>query len=301
MYASNAWASFVTLVAMEDAQLTVELRSLDADARLVLAVFAVVGRASLSVAELSELAGIADAGAAVADLERRGLVVREDGDRYAVAPVVQSRLKRLLASADVVDRVLRGFIDIAEDGRLTIDDLDAVVELTRIAGETGRWAELLRLAEAAGTTLSATHRIEEWTEIVERRLEAARILGDGDAAMRAEDELDRIARSGRPSTVSSSSPGLQEDNSGRGLKTALAVLGALALGAAGVAVGYVAGDRTGESDTATLTETESVTVTVTEEGGTVTVTETVVESATETVTETLTETETVTVTEQPVG
>ena len=74
-------------------------------------------------------------------------------DRYAVAAGVQGRLRRLLASADVVDRVLRGFIVIAEDGRLTIDDLDAVLELTRLAAETGRWAELLRLAEAAESVL----------------------------------------------------------------------------------------------------------------------------------------------------
>jgi hypothetical protein len=55
---------------------------------------------------------------------------------------------------------------------------DAVVELTRIAAETGRWAELLRLAEAAQTALSTTHRVEDWIEIVERRLEAARVVGE---------------------------------------------------------------------------------------------------------------------------
>jgi hypothetical protein len=107
--------------------------------------------------------------------------MREDGNRLSLAPDVRGRLKRLLASVDVTDRVLRGFIHIAEDGWLTIDDLDAVLELTRIAAETGRWTELLRLAEAAGTTLSMTHRIEEWVEIVERRLEAAEVVGDSHA------------------------------------------------------------------------------------------------------------------------
>ena len=53
-----------------------------------------------------------------------------------------------------------------------------MVELTRIAAETGRWAELLRLAEAAQTAPSTTHRVEDWVEIVERRLEAARVVGE---------------------------------------------------------------------------------------------------------------------------
>jgi hypothetical protein len=228
-------------------------------------------------------------------------VVREGGDRYAVAPIAQGRLKGLLASADVVDRVLRGVIDIAEDGRLTIDDLDAVVELTRIAGETGRWAELLRLAEASAATLSTTDRIEQWAEIVERRLEAARVLGDTAAVRRAENELDRIAQRRLSSPDVPASARQPADTSGGGWKTALAVLGAVAVGVAGVAVGYVVGDQAAEGETATLTETVSITETVTAEGETVTETETATESPTETVTETVTETETVTVTEQPPG
>jgi hypothetical protein len=280
---------------MDEAQLTAELRALDPDARLVLGVFAVAARASLSVAELAEIAGLPDARPAVAELERRGLVVRENGDRYAVAPAVQGRLKRVLASADVVDRVLRAFIQIAEDGRLTIDDLDAVAELTRVAAETGRWAELLRLAEAAESTLSTTRRVEAWVVIVERRLEAARVLGDTRAASRAEAELDRVARTGGVTTVGY--PEAEESSPSGGPSTALALLGAAVVGAVGIGVGYAIGDQTSEgSDTTTLTETVSSTETetVTEEGGTETVTETgATVTETETVTETVTETETV--------
>ena len=90
------------------------------DARLVLAVLAVLGRASVSEDVIASCTGLPDVRAALADLERRGLVVREDGDRHAAAPGVQEHLKRLLAAADVIDRVLRGFIRIAEDGRLTL-------------------------------------------------------------------------------------------------------------------------------------------------------------------------------------
>ena len=130
----------------------------------------------------------------LAELERRGLVVRDE-DRYRLAPPAHGPLKRLLASVDVTDRALRAFIRIAEDGRLTLDDLDAVVELTGIAAQTRRWKELLRLAEAAETTLSTTHRVEEWIEIVERRRVAARALRDRDAERRAERELERLGAS----------------------------------------------------------------------------------------------------------
>ena len=172
-----------------------ELRSLDPGARLILGALAVVAPASLSVEELGEITEFSGAPLALTDLERRGLVVRAD-NRYSLAPEEQGPLKRLFASVDMVDRVLRGFIDIAEDGRLTLGDLDAVLGLTRIAAETGHWEELLRLAEAAQTTLSTTRRVEDWAEIVEHRLDAAQAVGDSNAARRAEHELDRLRRAG---------------------------------------------------------------------------------------------------------
>jgi hypothetical protein len=138
----------------------------------------------------------------------------------------------LLASVDVTDRALRAFIRIAEDGRLTLDDLDAVVELTRIA--TGRWKELLRLAEAAETTLSTTHRVEEWIEIVERRREAARALGDGDAERRAERELERLGARAPP--VAAPGPTVWPS----------ALLAAAIAAVVGVAAGYLIADESSD-------------------------------------------------------
>jgi hypothetical protein len=249
----------------DDPQSEAELRSLSLEARDVLAALAVCGGASLSVEELGEITGLSELRLTLAELERRGLVVR-DGDRFSLAPPERGPLKRLLGSVDVVDRVLRAFIGIAEDGRLTLDDLDAVVELTGIAAQGGRWRDLLRLAEAAETTLSVTHRVEEWVEIVERRREAARALGDGDAARRAERELDRLGA--RAAT-----------GVGGGPRIALSVLAAVAIGAVGVAAGYLIGDRSSGESTETVTEAGA--------------------AATETITETATTTTTTTVTETP--
>jgi len=281
----------------EAAEIQAELRSLGDDARLVLGVLSVAARGSVSEAELREITGISDVTLAVTELGRRGLVIRVAGDRFRLPPPKQSQLKRFLASVDMIDRVLRGFIRIAEDGRLTLDDLDAVVELTRIAAGLGHWADLLRLAEAAQTVLSVTHRVEEWVEIVERRLEAARALGDVEAAARAEEELDRIARMSTPASTPSEDGERRAAarRGSRGARWALASLVAVAVGAAGVAVGFVVGDEPASvAETETTTETETVT----------TAGETVTETETETVTtagETVTETETVTTTETVVG
>ena len=76
-----------------------ELRSLDPPARLVLAVLAVVVPASLSVEQLGEITEVSEPELSLAELERRGLVVRE-GDRYTLAPEERGLLKRYLASLD---------------------------------------------------------------------------------------------------------------------------------------------------------------------------------------------------------
>jgi hypothetical protein len=251
-----------------------ELRSLDPEGRLLLGALAVVAPASLSVEELGGITEVSEAQLALAELEGRGLVVRE-GDRYALAPEEQGPLKRLLASIDMVDRVLRGFIDIAEDGRLTLADLDAVLGLTRIAAETGRWEELLRLAESAETTLSTTRRVKEWKEIVEHRLEAAQALGDSQAARRVQRELDGLTGAGGQ------------------VGTATAVLAAAAAAVA-LGAGYLVGNQSSEeSDGSSGKRAKTVTENETETGAAETVTETVTETETETTTVFTTRTPTV--------
>jgi hypothetical protein len=259
-----------------DAWIEAELRSLHPSGRDVLGVLAVCGRASLSVDELAEITELPEVLPTLADLEKRGLVVRER-DRYSLAPPAQGPLNRVLASVDVVDRVLRGFIRIAEDGRLTLGDLDAVVELTGIAAKFGRWKELLRLAEAAEATLSTTHRVEDWIEIAKRRGEAGQALEDERAIERAEQDLAKL----RASTPS-----------GGGVRL---MLTALAAAAVGVGVGYLVSNQSSDE---TVTEAGAAAETVTETAGaeTETVTETATSTTIETVTETITSTTTVEIT-----
>jgi hypothetical protein len=273
------------------AQLSAELRSLDAHARRVLAALAVLGRAPVSVATLGEVAG-EDVRSAVEELDRHRLIVREPGDRVSVTPEVRGRLKSLLATEDQVDAVLRGLIRRAEDGRLAAGDIDAVNEATRVAAETGRWAPLLRLAQAAEPTLAGTHRVDVWTPIVERRLEAARALGDQAAAAHAQRELDNLAVMGAPTRVVAATEERAPADRG-GVAWPLVLLVGLALGATGTGLGYLIGNET--SDAGTVTETSRAqTVTETAAGTTSTTTLTTTTTESETVTESQTVTETVT-------
>lgn len=259
-----------------------------------------VSPAAVSVHALGEVAGVADARPGVGELDWRQLIAREPGDRLSVAPGVQGRVKRLLATDDEVDVVLRGLIRRAEDGRLEAGDIDAVSEAARVASETGRWTELLRLAQASEPTLAATHRLDDWTRIVERRLEAARALGDQAAAAHAMQELDRLAAMSAPTRVMTAETEVVRPAPAArgGTNWPLIVLAGVALAALGVGLGYLIGD--GSSETTTITEsapTETTVVTETSTGPETTVQVTTTETETQTATETETVIETQTVTE----
>ena len=94
-----------------------------------------------------------------------------DGD---VPAGLRERLRDAWNLVDTGDRVLRQLISIAEDGRLTLSDLDAVLGVSQWASEVGRFQELLRLVKAVRTTVDVVRRVEAWITIVQRALQAAR-------------------------------------------------------------------------------------------------------------------------------
>ena len=179
----------------------VELESLTRDERAVLAVLASVGAASLSVDEVAAVTEIEHVEAILAALERRGLVRKEDR-RRALQPALVPRLRRVWDLADTADRVLRQLISIAEDGKLTLDDLDAVLNIAEWAGQAGRAEELVHLVRAAESALVLTRRVEAWVELVQRAHTAARQLRDRETEAWAEEQLRRFERTlGRAARV----------------------------------------------------------------------------------------------------
>jgi uncharacterized membrane protein YedE/YeeE len=269
------------------------LQSLTPAERQVLAVLAVVGEASLSVDEVALLAEVDDVGPVLDELRRRKLVRREDG-REALEPGFGAKLRRVWDLSDTTDRVLRQVISIAQDGRLTLDDLPAILGVSRWAAEAGRWTELLSLIRLTETVLDVKQRVEIWIQIVEQARVAARKLGDLEAEAWAEDQLAGASRAiasasaaaGTAATTTTAREGAprQRDRTRTWLKVGAATL---LVGGAGFGLGYVAsGDASSPGTTVTLPGT-SVTLpatTLTLPGATTTLAGTTVTLPAETVT-----------------
>lgn len=215
-----------------DESLPEELGALTAAQRQVLSVLAVVGSASLSPEALAAVTNLDDVEGTLAELERRGLVRRED-ERRKLAAGLAPRLRRIWDIADNAERVLRQLVSIAEDGRLTLDDLDAVLAVTDWAAQTGRWSQLLRLVRATETALSLHERVETWIAIVERVQAAARAADHREAEEWADRQL-----AARRQTVTAAQPVAEPVAARRGVFRSVVAAAA----AAGVAAaGFVAG------------------------------------------------------------
>ena len=213
-----------------------DVASLTPDERRVLAVLVAVGGAWVTPEQLASLSEIDDVRPVLVELERRGLVRKDERGRRAAAAGLSTQLRQALGVLDTADRVLRQLISIAEDGRLTLDDLDAVLGITGWAAEVGRLTELLQLVEAVQKTLTVTERVEAWLPIVRRAEEAAGELGDTEAEAWADEQLRACERALAGRIQPPLRPGLR-----LGLAT-LALAGAAVVGfVAASAVGAEAG------------------------------------------------------------
>lgn len=232
-----------------------DTRSLDAltsEEREVLAVLASVGDAALTSDELALLTELEEVRPIVSVLEHRGFLRRE-GDREALAGGLGPELRRAWDIADTADRVLRQFISIAEDGKLTLDDLPAILGITEWAAEAGRWTELIRLVKVTETVLDVKERVDVWIRIVEKARRAARAAGDRESEAWAESQL----AASRASTAEDLTrpivrPPIAKERSGAPRWLAIGA-GGLVLAGAGFGIGYwVSGGSTSTGPTTTL-------------------------------------------------
>ena len=252
--------------------------------RAVLAALVLTGGATIDVAAVRDLAEVEDAERSLRELERRGLVRRDEQD--GVLAPAWARLEQTLQVVDRAELVLRNAVTLAATGRLSPE---AVLGLTGWAARHGRQRELLTLVRAAKTGLAIERRVEAWRALLARADAAARELGDAGAAAWVRRELGALELASVTTTT--------QVSRGRGRSAwRRHLLEATALGTAG-AIGLVAAillvsrpDPTAGATVVTTVrevETEVVTTTVRETG---TVTETVPTTVVETVTETVTET-----------
>jgi hypothetical protein len=261
-----------------------EIASLTDDERRVLAVLVAVGGASLTADQIASLGEIDEVEPVLVELERRGLLMRDDRGRHVAAAGVMGRLRRALDVVDTVDRVLRQLISIAEDGRLTLDDLDAVLGIAGWAAEAGRLTELQQLVEAVETTLSFSQRVDAWLQLLARAKEAARQLGDAQAEAWADEQLRAFERAlARAGPAGRAGEVVQRAVAGRRIeqpsrpsvvRMGLATVVVAAAAVAGFAVATAVGAEEGEAGPTVTLPGQTVTgpgETVTLPGSTVTV------------------------------
>src|SRR3954447_17957752 len=96
MSGRDEWPSETTAVTRLDL--------LPRDERTILAALAIVGRASLSTEELAALVEVADVRPLVADLERRGLLRRDEDRRLSVAGRLGTDIRKLNETIETADR-----------------------------------------------------------------------------------------------------------------------------------------------------------------------------------------------------
>jgi hypothetical protein len=256
------------------------LAALPSAERHVLAAVAVVGRASLSEPELAELLELEDVQPLVDDLERRGLIKRDERERYSLLGSVGDEIRKTDDALATGDQLMQYMKTLANVGALTparlADDAQAILGLSEWAAEHEQWASLLEFVKTLQSCFAIAQRVQQLLALLERGRRAAHALGDrqsevwmlqqmataahgaGDARaaqeyLREADELQRGHLPGGARHAAASTGGGVP-------RLALWVLCLAVVGVAGIGVGYAVGADNGNPGTATTTVPVRVTV-----------------------------------------
>jgi DNA-binding MarR family transcriptional regulator len=248
--------------------------------RHVLAAVAIVGRASLSEAELAELVEIDDVRPLLRDLERRGLIERHDRNRYSLLADIGDEIRKTDDALATGDQLMQYLKTLAGAGSLTparlADDAQAILGLSEWAAEHGQWASLLELVKTLQSCFAIAQRVQQLLTLLERGRSAAGALGDRQAEVWVLQQL-ATASTQAGDTTAARQYLHEADELQRGLppgasngggvpRPVLQILALAAVAVAGIGVGYLVGAHRGNAGSITTT----VPVEVTAHGQTVT-------------------------------
>jgi hypothetical protein len=295
MSGRDEWPSEQTAVTRVDV--------LPGDERTILAALAIVGRASLSTEELAALVEVDDVRPLVADLERRGLLRRDEKRRLGIAGRLGADIRKLNGTLETADRLM-GYVEtLAQGGRLTAarleDDAEAILGIAAWGAEVQQWARVLEFVKTVQASFALAERVHEQRVLLELGRTAASRLGDRTSElwclrqlMHVADHVgDVAARVTYADAADALVPASRRAPAGRAVLSAALVVIA---GSAGALAGYLVGHNSGGgTTTSVVTTTRGVTETITGNAATDTVTttlpaETVTSATTETVTATST-------------
>jgi hypothetical protein len=160
--------------------------------RRALAVLALAAGVVLPAEVLGTLADLADAGAVLRSLRRRGLV-EQDGDRFGLpvcrAAGYQELLLRHLELGEAIRQVADAVARQAWTGDQALSVAQAALVIVRYAAERGQWPAVIRLVDAVEPVLAVAGRWEAWRQALEWGLEAARVVGDASAEAKFSHQL----------------------------------------------------------------------------------------------------------------
>jgi hypothetical protein len=278
------------------------IAELSLEERRILTALAIAGEASLSEEELAAVADAGDVASIVANLQRRGVVHRDEQDRYSLLGRIGAELRETDQALATGERLAGYVTALAHAGDLSpgrlAQEAEAILGLSEWMAEHEQWNELLELVQTAQSCFSIARRIDQWIALLHHGRSAAQALGDRDAevqilqqlatahsvagdaetAQRCLREADEVERSGGPPPQTQArgrdptrlARTAAAETGRRSPRTAYWVAGLLAAAGAGLATGWaVADSNQGNVGSTTI----PVTVTVTLSGQTFTTTE----------------------------
>lgn len=169
------------LVALPVETLMVQIiKALPETDRHVIGTLAVVEGAPLVTERVVGLTGLTNAETILERLVQRGLVQSQAS--YHVSDIVAQAIAQVQDLNPLRVTALAYFIDWAEGNQqnfdLILESADAILAIMAWAIETGRWADVLRLARAVEGALAFGKRWTTWEQVLQWGRQAAEVLGD---------------------------------------------------------------------------------------------------------------------------
>ena len=240
------------------------LDRLPGDERTVLAALAIVGRASLSAEELAALVEVADVRPLVSDLERRGLLRRDEKRRLTIAGQLGAGIRKLNDTLETADRLMGYMETLAHGGKLTAarleDDAEAILGIAAWGAEVQRWARVLEFVKTVQASFALAERVHEQRVLLELGRTAAHRLGDRNSEIWCLRQLvqvadhvgDVTARTEYGSALAELAETTTRPPSGRRVVLSIAAL--VLVGGIGTLVGVLLGNGSGGFSQATFVD-----------------------------------------------
>jgi hypothetical protein len=156
------------------------LATLSEPERRVLAPMAVMGTVPIGEQNLSGVTGMARVDHVLLSLQRQRLV-QAHSPRYSLTGGLAEIIQSEMDLTSTGDGLLAHFVAWAGRGpslEQFLTEVDVLQRILEWGSGGGRWAEVLRLVRASEAAMALGPRWEVWRQMLERALQAARLLGD---------------------------------------------------------------------------------------------------------------------------